>query len=243
MSPSLRRRRAALLLALALASGGLAASEVRGRVVEVEGRTGAPVPVVTAAVDLPAGTVLGSERSAAALEVRRVPAAYVPPDALSDAAAAAGLRLGVALPRGGYLTAGALASGGDGAPEEAPGPALARGERAVEIAVAGAGGRAAGAVPGARVDVLVTTEDGPGGGRTYVALEDVELLDLHDAEPGDASPEGAAAPRALATLRVAAADAAFLVAAQSFAREVRLLARPPGDRRPLRDAAVARGDL
>ena len=109
--------------------------------------------------------------------------------------------------------------------------------------MAGAGGSAAGAAPGARVDVLVTTEDGPGGGRTFAALEDVELLDLRHAEPGDAAPDGAAAPRALATLRVAAADAAFLVAAHSFAREVRLLARPPGDRRPLRGAAVARGDL
>lgn len=240
MSPALRRRRAALLAALALASGGLAAAEVRGRAVELESRTGSPVPVLVATADIAPGTDLG--RGAAALEIRRVPAAYAPPDALAEPADAAGLRPTGPIPAGGYVTAGALApaqaEGG-----EAPGPPLARGERAVEVAVAGAGGQAAGAEPGARVDVLVTTEDGPGGGRTFAALEDVELLDLRASEPGDAAPDGTAAPRALATLRVAAADAAFLVAAQSFAREVRLLARPPGDRRPLRASVVARGDL
>lgn len=242
MSAPPRRRRAALLIALALASGGLAASEVRGRVMEVEARTGALVPVVVAAADLAAGTAVGSPEAAGALELRHVPASYVPPDALAEPAEADGLRLAVPVPRGGYLTAGALTPQG-GEQEAEAGPALARGERAVEVAVAGAGGPAAGAVPGARVDVLVTADDGPGGGRTYVALEDVELLDIRADSVDASAPEGAVGPRSLATLRVPAGDASFLVAAQSFAREVRLLARPPGDRRPLPGGSVARADL
>lgn len=241
MSRRLRRRRGLVLLALSLACGGLAAAEVRGRVAAVEARAGALVPVTVAARDLAEGTVLGGERLGAALRVRRVPAAYAPPDALADPSAAAGLRLAVPVPAGGYVTAGALARADEAA--DRPGPDLARGERAVEIAVAGAGGPGGGLEPGTRVDVLVTSDDGRGGGRTWVALEDVELLALRDGDgAGDAAAEGTG-PRVLATLRVTAADAAFLVAAQSFAREVRLLARPPGDRRPLRVPPVTRGDL
>lgn len=240
MSRRLRRRRGLLLLALSLACGGLAAAEVRSRVEAVEARAGRLVPVVVAATDLAEGTVLEPERIGAALRVRRVPAAYVPPDALADPAIAAGARLAAAVPAGGYVTAGALAAPQAAADE--PGPQLGRGERAVEIAVAGVGGAAGGLEPGARVDVLVTSDDGRGGGRTWVALQDVELLALRDAGEAEGAAEAPGA-RALATLRVAAADAAFLVAAQSFAREVRLLARPPGDRRPLRVPPVTSGDL
>lgn len=246
MTRAARRRRSAVLLSLALACGGLAASEVRSRVAAVEERVGSPLPVVVARVDIPAGTRLGHRAVGRVLAVRRVPAGFVPPDALADPADAAGLRLVASLPRGGYLTGGALASGHDaGTP---PGPALRRGERAVEVPVAAAAARAGGAAPGARVDVLVTTEGRQGGdGRTYVALEDVELLDLRDAPAGDgAAADGspaasAAGPRA--TLRVTARQAVFLTAAQSFAREIRLLARPPGDRRRGPALVVAGGDL
>ena len=55
MSAAPRRRRGLLLLSLALASGGLAASEVSRKVGEVEARVGAPVPVVVAQEDLVAG--------------------------------------------------------------------------------------------------------------------------------------------------------------------------------------------
>lgn len=240
MTRSARRRRAVLLLALALAAGGLAASEVQSRVDSVEERTGAPVPVVVAREDIAAGEPV----PAAGLELREVPARFVPPDALADPVEAAGLRLAVALPRGAYVTAGALES--DPAGEEAPGPALRRGERAVEIAVAGTGGPAGGAEPGARVDVLVTTEGRAGAGRTYVALEDVELLDLREgtgAGPDATAAEGPGVAAALATLRVTPSQAVFLTAAGSFARELRLLVRPPGDRRQLRSPVVASGEL
>lgn len=242
MTSSARRRRAVLLLSLALAAGGLAASEVQSRVDSVEERTGVPVPVVVATEDVPAGEPVDP----ALLELRDVPARFVPPDALTDPADAAGLRLAVSLPRGAYLTSGALAS--ESADEQAPGPALRRGERAVEIAVSGTGGPAGGAEPGARVDVLVTTEGRSGAGRTYVALEDVELLDLREgagagSDEGEGSPPGVPAAAALATLRVTPTQAVFLTAADSFARELRLLVRPPGDRRPLRSAPVASGEL
>ena len=92
-------------------------------------------------------------------------------------------------------------------------------------------------LPGSRVDVIVSTEPRTGAGSTFVALEGVELLSLSAAAAGTgsfdptASGEGAAATAtALATLRVTPRQAVYLTAAQNFAREVRLLSRPPGDR-------------
>ena len=83
-------------------------------------------------------------------------------------------------------------------------------------------------MPGARVDVLVT-RDGEGGevAGTELALEDVEVLASRAAGPG-ARDDGSR--RVAATLRVTVRDAVYLAAAQSFAREVRLLPRAEGDR-------------
>jgi pilus assembly protein CpaB len=76
------------------------------------------------------------------------------------------------------------------------------------------------------VDVLVTT-DRNDHGATRVALEDVEVLAARAAT----ADEEARGPRVSATLRVSAAQAVYLAAAQSLARDVRLLVRAPGDRR------------
>jgi pilus assembly protein CpaB len=98
--------------------------------------------------------------------------------------------------------------------------------------------------------VLVTTESRSGaGGRTYLALQDVELLAARSADGaaaggGDGGSAGAAAHAAtIATLRVTLREAIFLTAAQSFAREIRLLVRAPGDRRPARPLSVAASGL
>jgi pilus assembly protein CpaB len=235
-----RRRCAAVLLALALASGGLAASQVRQRERSVEARVGPLVPVVVATRDLPPDSRLRR----GALTLRRVPASYAPPDALGGAAGLAGARTAAAVAAGGYLTAGHLQ---DPAPSGAQsGPGLRRGERALEVAVSG-GGALAGAASGARVDVIVSTERSDGAGRTFVALEDVELLGLssgtetagftHEAERGDAG------ATALATLRVTLRQAVYLTAAENFGREVRLLVRPPGDRGRSEGATTAEGEL
>jgi pilus assembly protein CpaB len=220
MSRGSRRRRALILLSLALASGGLAASRVSDTVQRVEARVGRPVPVVVARHELPSDSRLDP----ADLAVRQVPGRFAPRDALTSPAEAAGARTAVPLPAGGYITASALGGGGRGG-------GLPRGQRAVEVTVAGGQPLADGAEPGTRVDVLVSTE--VGGGRTFLALQDVELLSLR---PG-------AGPRAAATLRVTLRQAVYLTAAQNFAREVRLLPRPPGDGRRSRGEVVSSGDL
>lgn len=216
---------------MALACGGLAASEVGGRVAEVESRTGRPVSVLVAARDVDPGARL----EARDLALRDVPSRFVPPDAVRSATEVRGARVEGGLRRGAYVTAGALGAGGRAG---AGGAALRRGERAVQVAVAGGDPLSQAGGPGSRVDVLVSTEPRDGAGRTFLALEDVELLALGGsdgtaARPADDGPgEGtgaAATASATATLRVTQRQAVYLTAAQNFAREVRLLPRPAGD--------------
>ena len=228
-----RRRRGLLLLSVALASGGLAASQVHERERSVAARLGPAVPVLVAARDLRAGARVRRR----AVAVRRVPARFVPPDALASGAGVVGARLGGAgggrrLPHGRALFE---ASNSEHAAVEVWGAA----RRAVAVEVSGAAAAAA----GARVDVLVSTESGAGGGRTLVALAGVELLRLGRGASGRrAVRRPAPGPTALATLRVTLRQAVYLTAADNFAREIRLLARPPGDRSAA-GAAVSQGQL
>jgi pilus assembly protein CpaB len=228
MTPKSRRRRGLILLALALVSGALAAAQVNGRVDGVRGGAGPEVATVVAAKDLAAGTRL----RAADLGVRRVPAAYVPRGALTTASEGVGARLAAPLARGGYVTAAQLGGGTS---------SLRRGQRAVEIAVSG--GRALdAATPGTRVDVVISTEPRDRPGRTFVALENVELLGLRQGAAGQDADNGAArAATATATLRVSLKQAVYLSAAENYAREIRLLPRPPGERGRARPAISASG--
>jgi pilus assembly protein CpaB len=240
VSPRVRRRRGLLLLALSLASGALAASLVRDRVASVERRVGPLVSVAVAARDLPPGGRLHPRN----VRLRRVPAAFVPRDALRPEAIAAGGRVGGPVAAGSYLTTGVLAGG-----RPQPAAALRPGQRAVEVAVASGPAPGASGAPGSRVDVVVSTEPREGPGRTFVAIEGAELLGLRSlGDRGAGLDAGAAegargAATAVATLRVSARHAVYLTAAQNYAREVRLLARAPGDRRGIGRAAVGAGGL
>jgi pilus assembly protein CpaB len=233
------RRRGLVLLALSLASGGLAASQVHQRARAVEAQVGPAIAVAVAARDLPADAPLGAQ----AVESRQVPARYVPPGALDPRAANVARRTIVPVPAGTVITTsqleGGAPAGGRG------GLTLRRGERALELAAAG-GDALAGAAPGAHVDVVVSRESGGGGGSTFMALEDVELLGLRAAsesataglQQDDEHPASA-----VATLRVTARQAVYLTAAQNFGREVRLLVRPAGDRRRAGSVEVGANDL
>jgi pilus assembly protein CpaB len=230
------RRRGTLLVLLAVVCGGMAASHVHGLERDVQAQVGAEVPVVIAARNVAGGTLI--RRSA--VRVIRVPARYAPPDGLGSVEEVEGGRSATALPRGSYITVSRLRNA---RAERSPG-ALRRGERAVEVGVAG-GAALAGVPPGSRVDVLVSSEPGGAAGRTVVALESVELLSLRAASgPTGDAPEGATgAADARATLRVTLRQAAYLTAAENFAREVRLLVRPPGERGRAGSVSVGAGEL
>jgi Flp pilus assembly protein CpaB len=122
----------------------------------------------------------------------------------------------VDIPRGGYVTRSAFA------PPTDPRSTLRRGERAIDVEVSGGARLAALGGPGARVDVVVTTEPRDGAPRAFVAADGAELLSLRRGDGG----------HAIATLRVPVKQAVFLTAATSFGRDARLLVRSPGDRAP-----------
>ena len=157
-----RRRRAVLLLGLALALGGLAAADVSRREAALARKLGPAVGVVVARQALAPGDRVAAGR----LAVRRVPARYAPAGALGSLGEAVGMRVAAAIPAGAYVTAGALGDGtGSGG---ARGPALRPGERVADLTAAGPADLI---TPGGRVDVLVTRDPAHGGpGQTALAL-------------------------------------------------------------------------
>lgn len=215
-----RRSRAIAFLALALVAAGLAAGIADSYGTKVARGYGPLRDVVIASRALRAGRPLGSGDAAGDLEARRVPVRFVPADALREPAEAVGLAPTVDLPAGSYLLAGQLRllSSAHGAPR-----AIGAHRQPVEIAVSGADAllRTGTAGRGARVDVVVTAEPtATGPGRTYIAAADVPLLALGPGADGPAA-GGAAA----ATLALTRRQALRLIAAESFARKLTLLAR------------------
>jgi len=212
------RRRALVLLGLALLLGGLAASDVSRREAATRAQLAPLVDVVVARGDLETGRRLRTSD----LAVRRMPARYAPAGAAVEPSELVGRRVGVPVPEGGYLAAGQL----DVSADPAGAAGVRRGERAAEVVGTGSAELVR---PGARVDVLVTRGGAgeTGVAATRLALEDVEVLAAGPAPAAD----GTTVPRVAATLRVTLRQAVYLAAAQSYARELRLLPRAPGDRR------------
>jgi len=229
-----RRRRAVLLLGLALALGGLAAADVSRREAALARRLGPAVTAVVARRPLAPGDRVAADR----LSVRRVPARYAPAGGLTSPGEAVGMRVTAAIPAGAYVTTGVL---GGGPGETTSGPALRAGERVADLTAAGPADLI---TPGGRVDVLITRDPARGGpGQTTLALEDVEVLAAAPGDPGEGTAAGAGVPRVRASLRVTVRQAVFLAAAQAFSREVRLLPRAPGDDRRGAAGTVVGADL
>jgi Flp pilus assembly protein CpaB len=216
MSASARRRRGIVLLLLAALAGSMAASRVRGQERAIRTEVGPLVAVVVARAPIAARTRIGPQQVVDRLAVAHIPARFVPPGALRDPVRAVGATSAIAIPRGSYLTTAALA------PPRDPRFALRRGERAIDVEVSGGARVAALGGPGARVDVVVTTEPRNGSPRAFVAADGAELLSLRRGDGGNA----------IATLRLPVRQAVFLTAATSFGRDARLLVRSPGDRTP-----------
>ena len=209
-----------LLGGLALVLGGVAASDMAGRERALDERLGDPVSVLVSRDAVAEGDRLRP----ADLATRRVPARYAPRGALQSPAEVAGLRAATAISPGSEILAGMVE---DGTTATAGAP-VRRGERVAEVVAAGSPDLVQ---PGTRADVLITQEarDGAAGG-TLLALQDVEVLAAAPAASAgrDGAPTGALVA---ASLRVTLRQAVYLAAAQSFAREIRLLPRAVGDRR------------
>jgi Flp pilus assembly protein CpaB len=222
-----RSRGRAIGFALAAAlCAGLAAAATQAPSGDIAAQAGELRDVLVAARPLEARRPIRPTELDRSVDIRRLPERFVPPDALESPAQAVGRRPAVTIPAGSYLLASEFAAPAHrpGRPET-PDP----GHRPVEITVSGAGALAAPGTEPRRVDVVVTTEPGPGGGtgRTYVAARAVELLDLRpsdEAAEADITP-GPTSDTFVATLALTRAQALDLIQAESFARAVRLIGR------------------
>jgi pilus assembly protein CpaB len=218
------RSRAIALLGLSALFAGIAASLVHGYERDVRDEVGPPVPVLVANKRIPRDKLLTPENAGTFVTETRVPAHFAPPHSLRFVRDAMGLRALSPVSPGSYLDEASLGAVPD---SRRPTPAQSSSARLVEVPVAGAGALAEGVGPGSSVDVLITSDNGSGPPRTYVALEGVRLVDFRGG--GSVSDSGGRDARAAATLRVTLREAVLLTAAQNFARELRLVARPPGD--------------
>lgn len=210
-----RRGRALGFVLAALLAAAAAAAIADGYGDSVAQGYGELRPVVVAGEALAAGEPIDPARAVAALEVRRVPRRFVPAGALRAPAEAVGLAPTAVVPAGAYLVAAQLRL----PRAEGETPAAGRGRQPVEIAVSGADALLVGGGPEGRfVDVVVTTEPtAAGAGRTYVGAAGVRLLALRPGEAGEGT--------ARATLALTRRQALRLIAAESFARRLTLLAR------------------
>jgi Flp pilus assembly protein CpaB len=195
-----------------IASAGIASS-YRDRVDE---QLGAVQAVITVTRPLSSGTKLRSRMLRKATEMREVPVRFLPPDVLSRPTEATGRRLAIAVPAGSYLLGSQFrVPDGDSAPR------LGDRLHPIEVNVSGAGSLAAGGA-GSRVDVVVAGEPVTGGrARVTVAARGVRLLAIAPAEPADDTAAGTSGWSA--TLALTRAQALDLIAAENFAREIRLI--------------------
>jgi pilus assembly protein CpaB len=158
------------------------------------------------------------------LAVWRVPERFAAAGAAPVPDLVVGERLAVSVPAGAPVGEHLLERAAAGSA-----PLMRPGERAAEVVARGSPELI---TPGARVDVVVTRERRD----AQLALEDVEVLSARAV-----TVEGSGAQVA-ATLRVTVRQAVYLAAAATFAAEIRLLPRPPGDDRRA-GAAVVGHDL
>lgn len=225
-----RRGRAVGFASAAAVCAGLAAGAASGPAADPAPEFGELREVVVTVEALVPRRRLRERDIARALEIRRVPESFVPPGTLQVPQQAEGRSPLVPVPAGSYLLASQF-----GGPSQAPAGRdsprpLEPGRRPVEIAVEGAGTLSVEGAGERAVDVVVTTEPGPGGGagRTYVAARGVELLGLRAVEGsaglGDVVP-GPATEAWVATLALTRPQALRLIQAESFARSVRLIGR------------------
>jgi pilus assembly protein CpaB len=232
-----RRLRAVAMLGAAVACAGVAVSAVRRERERVRVQVGDLTPVVVAARPVRRGALMTPARVSDLLAERKVPRRFVPSSALSTPVDATGLRTSVSLAAGDYVTDNQLTAARPGGEARQPGSA-----RLVEISVSGAATLSPLLHPGTMVDVLITTGRERGPARTYLALQRIELAGFSagaDADSADGSPEGSGT----ATLRVSLRQAVLLTAAQSFARELRLVPRPSGDMRVLGRTLISEREL
>lgn len=222
------RVRGALFLLVAVALAALAAIQVGKATREVETRVGPLRPVVAVSRDIPRGRWITRANASSYLVVRQVAERFAPSAAFRSPEDLVGSRAAMRVEAGTYPAPGQFAAGDSGARVPA-----SPGTRLIRVAASGVSASGVGVAPGARVDVVVTGS--AAGGSSRVLLENVlvSAVDRLESPVAEIERKDGSAPAAGAAgvvLRVRPVQAVALAAAANFARDIRLLARPGGDR-------------
>lgn len=192
--------------------------------------------------ELSEGTVIKPENADRYLETRLVAKRFLPREHFGTAEQLFGLKALVDIPAGTYISPGQLSDGG-----ESKEPEIRTGLRAVEVPVVASPSLAGLIVPGSQVDFLVTVEAEGGAGMTYLAYENLPVIAVSRSADSGADTEGMKAEeglgKMLVTVRVSAGVAVYLVAAENFAKQIRVLPRSSGDNRRIGRLGVRKSDL
>lgn len=216
-----RKKRSLFLLGAGLLLAAFAAVQVQRIAADAESRVGPLVDVVVAQREVPAGKRITERNNAVYFSVAQVAERFAPEARFTTATEMIGMRTTSIIPHGTYPSYGAFGA------QDGQKLALRNGWRAVQVAAVGFD-QLAPIGPGSRVDVVVSGSER--GGVTQLFLQDVEVGAVGQQV---ATPDAQESPHEvrLVTLLARPPIAVKLTAADNFATEVRLLARPRGDRR------------
>jgi pilus assembly protein CpaB len=221
-----RQRRAVLLLALSVVGLIAVFALVAGYVSDVRSEVDPKVSVLALTRDAPANEAITDDM----VQTKEIPARYAPRTALRDRGQIIGLVPGTRLTRGSILQEGMLTSS----------PSLQQGQRELAILVDAETGVAGKLTPGAIVDIIGTfggdaNRNVPADSEVVVPAARVIAVGESHVKGGGATSDQAQQPQEVVpvTFALTPRESLNVTYAESFANEVRLSLRRPGDRSPL----------
>ena len=219
-----RQRRAILLLALSVIGLIAVFALVAGYVSDVRSEVDPKVTVLALSRDAPADQAITDDM----VVTKEIPQRYAPATALRDRGQIIGLVPGTRLTRGSILQEGMLTAA----------PALQTGQRELAILVDAQTGVAGKLTPGAIVDIIGTF--GGDSNRNVPASSEVVVPAARVIDVGESRLKGGGTDQTQnpeqvvpVTFGLTPKEALNVTYAESFADEVRLALRRPGDRSPL----------
>jgi pilus assembly protein CpaB len=221
-----RQRRAVLLLALSVIGLIAVFALVASYVSDVRSEVDPKITVLALSRDAPANEAITDDM----VETREIPERYAPKTALRDRGQIIGLVPGTRLTRGSILQDGMLTSS----------PALQTGQRELAILVDAETGVAGKLTPGAIVDIIGTFNGDPDrdvAPTSEVVVPAARVINVGESrvKGGGGGTDQAQNPQEVVpvTFGLTPREALNVTYAESFADEVRLSLRRPGDRSPL----------
>lgn len=219
-----RQRRAILLLTLSALGLIAVFALVASYVADVRAEVDPKIEVLALAQDAPANEGITDDM----IDTLAIPERWAPKTALRDRGQVIGLVPASTLSKGSILQEGMLVAS----------PELEQDQREIAILVDAETGVAGKVIPGSRVDIVGTfAADDDNRAKSEVVVEGARIIEVGQAQlkgsSGVTQPQGDPQQVVPVTFALTPREALRVTFAESFAQEVRLSLRRPGDRSPL----------